>query len=237
LAGRRECTFPSATNDKVSKLSLLAKEVKHSYLAFSDSDIRVEAGYLGTFVSPLRDPRVGAVTCLYLQTHEKAFASNLQTIGRVSDFYASLAVARLLDGVRFAPGSTIVTGKETLAKAGLFAAIEIKPADDTMVGRLIAYKGYRVELLPCRVRAVADFESIRGFLAKRMRWAVVQKNMRPWGHIGLLHTLGLLRSLMAVAAHPTIAVAAAFLGSYLFLGILMTGVIAICGLKQSSILK
>jgi hypothetical protein len=44
LAGRRECTFPSATIDKVSKPSLLAKEVKHSYLAFSDSDIRVEPG-------------------------------------------------------------------------------------------------------------------------------------------------------------------------------------------------
>jgi ceramide glucosyltransferase len=70
-----------------------------------------------------------------------------------------------------------------------------------------------------------------------MRWAVVPKNMRPWGHIGLLHTLGLLRSLMAIAAHLTIAVAAAFLGSYLFLCALMTGVIAIWGLKQSSILK
>jgi ceramide glucosyltransferase len=76
-----------------------------------------------------------------------------------------------------------------------------------------------------------------GFLAKRMRWAVVQKNMRPWGHIGLLLTLGLLWSLMAIAAHPTMAVIAAYLGSYLVLRFLMTGVIAIWGLKQTSILK
>jgi len=228
---------PSATNDKVSKLSRLANEAKHSYLAFSDSDIRVEPGYLRTVVAPLRDPQVGAVTCLYLQTDEKSFANSLQTIGLVSDFYASLAVARLLDGVKFALGSTIVTRKDILAEAGLFAAIENKPADDMLVGRLIAEKGYQVELLPYAVHAVADFESLRGFLAKRMRWAVVQKNMRPWGHIGLLLTLGLLWSLVAIAAHPTMAVGAAYLGSYLFLRLLMTGVIAIWGLRQPSILK
>jgi len=228
---------PNATNDKVSKLSRLASEARHSFLAFSDSDIRVDPGYLRTVVSPLRDPKVGAVTCLYLQTDEKSFANSLQTIGQVSDFYASLAVARLLDGVKFALGSTIVTRKETLAEAGLFAAIENKPADDMLVGRLIAEKGYQVELLPYAVHAVADFESMRGFLAKRMRWAVVQKNMRPWGHIGLLLTLGLLWSVIAIAIHPTIGVAAIYLGAYLFLRILMTAVIAFWGLKQPSILK
>lgn len=228
---------PKATNDKVSKLSRLAKEANHSYLVFSDSDIRVEPGYLRTVVAPLRDPGVGAVTCLYLQTDEKSFANGLQTIGQVSDFYASLAVARLLDGVKFALGSTIVTRKETLAEAGLFAAIENRPADDMLVGRLIAEKGYRVELLPYAVRAVADFESMRGFLAKRMRWAVVQKNMRPWGHFGLLLTLGLLWSLIAIAVHPTVTVAAVYLGLYLFLRVIMTSVIALWGLRQYSILK
>jgi hypothetical protein len=42
---------------------------------------------------------------------------------------------------------------------------------------------------------------------------------------------------MAIAVHPTTAVAAAYLGSYLLLRLLITGVIAIWGLKQPSILK
>jgi ceramide glucosyltransferase len=228
---------PSATNDKVSKLSRLVSEAKYAYVVFCDSDIRVEPAYLRTVVSPLRDPKVGAATCLYLQTDEKSFANSLQTIGQVSDFYASLTVARLLDGVKFALGSTIVTRKETLAEAGLFAAIENKPADDMLVGRLIAEKGYRVELLPYAVRAVVDFESMRGFLAKRMRWAVVQKNMRPWGHAGLLLTLGLPWSLAAIAVNPTATVAAAYLGSYFLLRFFLTGLIAVWGLKQPAILK
>lgn len=228
---------PGATNDKVSKLSRLMSEAKYQYVVFSDSDIRVEPGYLRTVVSPLRDPGVGAVTCIYLQTDEKSFANNLQTIGQVSDFYASLTVARLLDGVKFALGSTIVTRKEILSECGLFAAIENKPADDMLVGRLISEKGYRVELLPYAVRAVADFESMRGFLQKRMRWAIVQKNMRPWGHLGLLLTLGLPWSLAAIAVHPTAAVAAIFLGGYAALRLLMTTVIAVWGLRQPAIAK
>jgi ceramide glucosyltransferase len=78
---------------------------------------------------------------------------------------------------------------------------------------------------------------MRGFLAKRMRWAVVQKNMRPWGHTGLLLTLGLLWSLIAVAVHPTLTVAAVYLGSYLVLRVFMTGLIALWGLRQPSIVK
>jgi len=228
---------PAATNDKVSKLSRLMAEAKHSVLVFSDSDIRVEPGYLRTVVAPLRDPRVGAATCIYLQTDEKSFANNLQTIGQVSDFYASLTVARILDGVKFALGSTIVTRKETLAECGLFAAIENKPADDMLVGRLISEKGYQVELLPYAVRAVADFESMRGFLQKRMRWAIVQKNMRPWGHLGLLLTLGLPWSLAAIAVHPTALVAAVYLGGYIFLRLALTSLIAVWGLRQPPIAK
>lgn len=228
---------PAATNDKVSKLSRLVSEARYPHLVFSDSDIRVAPDYLRTVVSPLRDSQVGAVTCLYLQTDQKSFANSLQTIGQVSDFYASLTVARLLDGVKFALGSTIVTRKESLSEAGLFAAIENKPADDMLVGRLIAEKGHRVELLPYAVRAVVDFESMRGFVAKRMRWAIVQKNMRPWGHMGLLLTLGLPWSLAAIAVYPTATVAAGYLGSYFLLRFLLTGLIAVWGLNQPSIVK
>lgn len=228
---------PNVTNDKVSKLERLATEAKHEHLVFSDSDIRVGPDYLRALLAPLRDDACGASTCIYLQTDERTLADDLQTIGQVSDFYVSLSVARQLDGVKFALGSTIVTRKSTLREAGLFEAIENKPADDMLVGRLISEKGYRVELLPYAVRTVADFQSMKGFLAKRMRWAVVQKNMRPAGHVGLLLTLGLPWSLAAIAVWPTWTVAAIYLGAYVALRSAVTALIAMWGLKQPRILK
>lgn len=228
---------PNVTNDKVSKLERLAAEAKYEHVVFSDSDIRVGTDYLRTVLAPLRDEGVGASTCIYLQTDERTLADDLQTIGQVSDFYVSLSVARELDGVKFALGSTIVTRKRNLAEAGLFQAIENKPADDMLVGRLISEKGHRVELLPYAVRTVADFQSMKGFLAKRMRWAVVQRNMRPWGHLGLLLTLGLPWSLAAIAVYPTAMVTAIYLGAYVVLRSAVTALISVWGLKQPGILR
>lgn len=228
---------PDVTNDKVSKLERLAAEAECEHLVFSDSDIRVGPDYLRVVLAPLRDPRCGASTCIYLQTDEKTLADDLQTIGQVSDFYVSLSVARQLDGVKFALGSTIVTRKANLREAGLFQAIENKPADDMLVGRFITEKGHRVELLPYAVRTVADFQSMKGFLAKRMRWAVVQKNMRPAGHLGLLLTLGLPWSLAAIAVWPKWTVAAIYLGGYVVLRSAVTALISAWGLKQPGIVK
>ena len=64
----------------------------------------------------------------------------------LSDFYAGLLVARELDGVKFALGPTIATTRAKLAGFGGYQAIENRPGDDLLVGRLIAEQGYQIEL-------------------------------------------------------------------------------------------
>ncbi len=136
------------SNDKVVKLARLVGEAQHEVVVISDSDVRVQPDYLRTVVAPLADPKVGAVTCFYVPIEEKTFTENLQTIGMFSDFYAGILVARQLDGVKFALGPTIATTRTRLAGFGGYGAIDNRPADDLLVGRLIAEQGYEVELLP-----------------------------------------------------------------------------------------
>lgn len=222
----------SASNDKVAKLVRLVAEARHEFLVISDSDVRVRPDYLRTVVAPLADPKVGATTCFYVPVEEKTFADRLQTVGMLSDFYAGILVARQLDGVKFALGPTIATTRTRLNEFGGYSAIENRPADDLLVGRLIAEQGREVALLPYRIGTVVDFHSMRELLHKRLRWLVVMRHMRPWGHFGLLFTQGLPWSLAAVAIHPSAVVALGYLASYCLLRIAMTWVIGVWGLKQ-----
>src|SRR5271165_6755883 len=150
-----------AANDKVAKLSRLVSEATYETVVISDSDVRVEPHYLRTVVAPLADPAVGAVTCFYVATSDDNLVQSLQSVGMLSDFYPGILVATQLDGVKFALGPTIVTTRSRLAEFGGYEALENRPADDLLVGRLIAEHGHPVELLRYTVLAVADYSSMR----------------------------------------------------------------------------
>lgn len=227
----------TATNDKVAKLSRLVSEAQHEVVVISDSDVRARPDYLRTVVAPLADPKVGAVTCFYVPIEEKTLAESLQTIGMFSDFYVGILVARQLDGVKFALGPTIATTRTRLAGFGGYKAIENSPGDDLLVGRLIAEQGYEVELLPYTILTVADYQSMRGLVHKRLRWFVVMRHMRPWGHLGLLLTQGLPWSLAAIAIHPSIGVALGYLCAYAGLRLAMTWMIGVQGLNYRALWK
>jgi ceramide glucosyltransferase len=222
----------TGVNDKVMKLAQLVAEAKHEHLVINDSDVRVEPDYFRTIIAPLRNPLAGAVTCFYLSSDEKTFTDNLHTIGMMSDFFAGILVAWQLDGVKFALGTTIATTRKHLAEFGGYDALVNRPADDLLVGRLIAEQGHEVQLLPYSVWTVADYASMKQLLHKRLRWIVVMRHMRPWGHLGLIFTHGLPWSLAAIAAHPTPAVAIGYLGTYIALRLAMTWLIGSWGLGK-----
>ena len=225
----------TAINDKVSKLVRLASEAQHEVLVINDSDVRVKPDYFKTVVAPLQDPKVGGVTCMYVSVRDVTMTQKLQSIGMISDFFPGVMVAWLLDGVKFAFGQTIVTTRTLLRGFGGFEALESRPADDLLTGRLIAEQGVRVEMLPYTVETVADYSSMSGLLIKRLRWMTVMRHMRPWGHLGLIFTHGLAWVLLAVAVHPTREVAVFYLGTYLALRLVMTILVGKWGLHEKGL--
>ena len=230
-------TGSSARNDKVAKLIRLVAEAKNEVLVMGDSDVRVRSDYLRSVVAPLSDQDVGAVTCFYMPANRSTLAEKLQTIGMVSDFYAGVLVAWQLDGVKFALGPTIVTTRARLMEFGGLHTIENRPGDDLLVGRLIAEQGHKVELIPYVVEKLAGYHSLRELLDKRLRWIVVMRHMRPWGHFGLFLTQGLPWALVAIAVQPGTRTALCYLGAYLGLRAAMTWSIGVLGLKQSGLWK
>jgi ceramide glucosyltransferase len=227
----------NAINDKVARLVRLTTEARYDIFVITDGDIRVGPDYLRTVVSPFRDPKVGAATCLYVSTKETSLVQELQSIGMISDFFAGVMVAWKLDGIKFTFGQTIVTTRKAVEDYGGYQLIENRPADDVYAGRLVAEQGYEVKLLPYVVKSVADFQSLHDLLYKRVRWMTVMRLMRPWGHLGLILTWGLPWALVAIAVHPTAAVAAVYVGGYLVLRLAITWMIGAWGMKQQGLWK
>ena len=226
-----------AINDKVARLVRLVNEASHDMLVITDGDVRVRPDYLRTVVAPFRDPNLGAATCLYVSTKENTFLEQVQSIGMVSDFFAGIMVAWQLDGVKFTFAQSILTTRKNLEGFGGYETIENRPADDLWIGRLADEQGLKTKLLPYVVQTVADFKSFRELIHKRLRWMTVMRRMRPWGHLGLVFTWGLPWSLIAIAVHPTAAVALGYFGTYLVMRIAMTLLLGTWGMKQRGIWK
>ncbi len=221
-----------AANDKVAKLARLVSEATYDFIVINDSDVRVRPDYLRQIIAPLANPEIGAATCLYVSANDRTFADRLQSMGMLSDFFPGILVARQLDGVKFALGTSIATTRRHLAQFGGYESLENRPADDLLLGRLIAEQGHKVELLPYTVETVPDFSSLAELLHKRLRWTTVMRYMRPLGHLGLVFTLGLPWAAVAIAVHPSFTIAAAYLGAYLLLRAAMLWVVAVVGLKR-----
>lgn len=227
----------SAINDKVARLVRLTNEAQYDLFVITDGDVRVRPDYLRSVVVPFRDPKVGAATCLYTSTKETTVLQELHSIAMISDFFAGIIVAWEVDGVKFTLGQTIVTTRQNIAGFGGYQAIENRPADDLFIGRLAAEQGFDTKLLPYVVQTVADFHSLRDLFMKRVRWMTVMRHMRPWGHFGLIFTWGLPWALIAVAIHPSLAVACGYLGAYLAFRIAMTWLIGARAMKQTGLWK
>ena len=74
--------------------------------------MRVRSGSVRTVAAEFQDLGLGIATCPYRAVAGKSFWSRLEAIGMNTDFIAGILVARMLEGMRFAVGPTIVARRE-----------------------------------------------------------------------------------------------------------------------------
>ena len=219
-------------NTKVSNLCRLAREARHDLLIVTDSDVRVDPGYLRGVASMFRDPGVGGVTALYRGRDNLQFVAAMDCVGSSAAFCGAALVARELEGLKFMMGSTMATTKERLAEIGGFEAMVDLHSDDYELGRRIAAHGYRVELLPDPVWMAFPSQTLGAYLRHELRWAIGIRNIRPAGHFGMLFTHGLPWAIAAAWVAPSTAIGAAYLAGYFILRFAMAWAVGIWGLRD-----
>ena len=218
------------SNDKVSKLCGLARAAKHNLLVLSDSDIRVGPNHLRSVAAPFRDAQVGLVTSMFTGLPLHSLWPELEAIYLSTDFMPSVLMARQMEGVRFAMGATIGIRRECLAEIGGFEALVHEAADDYELGSRTAAHGHRVELVDASVKTWCCLESLREFFIQRLRWAIMARQARPLGYVGLIITQGLPWTVLAVILAPTRLLALSYVAAYLILRMGVVWTMGIWGL-------
>ena len=193
------CPDVMGTNLKVSNLENMLARVRHEHLIIVDSDIRVERDYLKRVITEFQREGVGLVTCLYRAAETADFASKLEAVGITAEFAAGVLMARMLEGVKFALGSTMATTRTRLQSIGGFRALKDYLADDFMLGNLIAADGFEVRLSHVVVETAMPPAGFIGMMRHQMRWARSTRISRPAGYLGLLLTYGTALALVNVA--------------------------------------
>ena len=193
------CPLVIGTNLKVSNLLNIEKEATYQILVLADSDIKVGPDYLDRIVQPFADPTVGIVTCMY-RSQSRGLVSLMEGLGVTTDFHAGVLVARKLQGMKFAFGSTIAIRREVLDAVGGFKAIADYLADDFQLGALAVQAGYKVILSDYVVEHVVGPGSLRGFFKHQTRWGRTTRVSRPKGYAGLVLTQGVTASLLFLIA-------------------------------------
>jgi ceramide glucosyltransferase len=189
----------AGTNPKVRTLARLAGEARHPLLLISDSDICAGRSHLRRMVEPLRDARVGVVTCLY-RTEGEGLIGWIDALSPSTDFVPGALVARKLEGMSFAMGAGILIRREVLDGIGGFAALADHLADDYMLGKLPSEAGHRVELARDVVDHRLGTKNLRELRHRQLRWNLGIRTSRPWGYAGLVFAQGTTAALLFLLA-------------------------------------
>lgn len=182
-------------NARANLLANAAAVAKYGLWVISDPNIAVGPDYLQQIVQPFRYPGIGIVTCLYRSQPQGGLA-RLLALGSAAEFHPLVLVARRMQGVRFALGSTIAIRKDVLLELGGFAAIADKVAEDYQLGHLASKVGFRVMLSHYVVDRALSPASLGSHVQHQMNWSKNLWDAQPGGNWGKIITYGTVASVL-----------------------------------------
>ncbi len=193
---------PPYPNAKVFSLDRMLEASRHELIVMSDSDVRVTRVALRVFAAEFQDKHLGLATCPYRAVPGRSVWSTLEAIGLNTEFLGGVLVARMLDGMKFALGPTIVARREALLRIGGFDAVKDYLAEDFVLGKLSAEAGYGVILSSYVIEHRIGSQGFVANLRHRLRWNRSTRRSRPWGYAGQVFTNPLPLALLVWALRP-----------------------------------
>ena len=171
-------------NPKVANLANLLRHARYDYLAISDSNVRVERGYLADLVGHLQQPGVGLVSSPIRGCGAGSVG------GRVDAFLLNTFVMGGTSALHRIFGEVCVVGKSmllrraTLQDLGGFEFLAQFLAEDQVCGQEVVRRGHRLALSSRAIDNVTGAASLRQVAARYLRWAKIRRRISPAGFAG-----------------------------------------------------
>ncbi len=195
---------PTQANAKVCSMRKMYAEASYDYLIISDSDVQVRPNYIREVVSPLLNPRVGMVTCMYRGVASGGIWSRLEALGMSVEMTAGVLVADLVEGMNFALGPTMAVRRDVLDAVGGFEPLAVYCADDYVLGQRVAESGSEVVLSTHVIDHVVINRSLQPSLLHQIRWMKSTRFSRPAGHFASVLSFAMPFGLLGFAASVAI---------------------------------
>lgn len=178
-----------ATNRKVGKLLRMLRQPPASeVLVMSDADVRVDRDYLRRVMAELEsNPQNGMVTCVY-----KAIApagglgARLEASFLNTDFAPTAILSYFLEPMRHAFAATVAIRQATLTAVGGLKSVKNCYGDDFALARRVAAAGCKIVLSSSIVTMVTERMAFREFWSHQLRWAMVDRKIRPVSQFRML---------------------------------------------------
>lgn len=193
---------PPYPNAKVFSLDLMLSVAANDLVVMSDSDIRVTPDLLRIVAAELQDAGVGMATCPYRSVPGESIWARLEATGLNTDFWGGILVARMLEGMKFAVGATIIARRSALRAIGGFQRLKEYLAEDFVMGKFAAEAGHGVILSSYVVENHIGSLGLRHNAAHRLRWVRSTRRSRPAGYLGQLFTMPVPLALIVCLADP-----------------------------------
>lgn len=176
-------TTASGINPKVNNLLGMLPHTEHDLLLVSDSNVRAPKSYVADMVQTFMEGAAsGLVTNLFAGSGENTVGAALESV-QLNGFCAAGAALPTLLGDALVVGKSMLFSRRQFEELGGFERVANVLAEDFVMGKMFQHGGLSVRIAPTVLENVTSAITVRAFLQRHLRWAMLRARLRPAAYL------------------------------------------------------
>lgn len=185
-------------NPKVNNLLRSWRIAENDWILISDSNVRVESGYLRSIACHL-SPDVGVVTATVEAIEAKSAGGYLESIYLNTFYMRVMGLASAVEQTCVL-GKSMILSRSSAERFGGIRALGAFLAEDFMSGELMRKLGKKIILMNAPVQQYIGSYTLREYWNRHVRWGRIRKSHNLFAFMAEGLSQGLITALSGAAA-------------------------------------